>query len=330
VKAELLEYLVCPDCQEAFDLVVHQERDGEIEAGLLTCRRGCGTYPITRFVPRFVDADRYAGSFSLQRRYVRRHFEHYRKDQSGDRLFLPTTGFEADAVARGLTLEVGCGYGRFVDVVNRMGGTIVGIDLSTHSIDLARDFVGSRPGVHLVQCDLFKLPFRRATFDHIYSIGVLHHTPDTREAFRAIVPYARPSGRIAIWTYHPRNKVHANRWRVVTTKLPAPVLYGFCVMSQALFSWIRALPGGQRFSAIVPGSRPVPGSRFWLRVMNDFDNLSPKYAHVHTPDDVRGWFTAEGLEDVRVLQRDTAVVGRKPVHEPARVAEAGASVAVGF
>ena len=317
MKAELLDYLVCPDCRERFDLAVHKEADGEIETGVLSCRRGCGSYPITRFVPRFVDADRYANTFSLQRRYVRRHFDHYRQDVSGDRLFLPTTGFDADAVKRGVSLEVGCGYGRFLDVVNRMGGTIIGVDLSTHSIDLARDFVGSRPGVHLVQCDLFRLPFRPATFDHVFSIGVLHHTPDTREAFKAIVPYARPLGRVAIWTYHPRNKVHANRWRVVTTKLPAPVLYAFCFTSQALFSWIRALPGGARFSAIVPGSRPVPGSKFWLRVMNDFDNLSPKYAHVHTPDEVSAWFAAEGLEDVRVLQRDTAVVGRKPLAQAA-------------
>jgi ubiquinone/menaquinone biosynthesis C-methylase UbiE len=192
-----------------------------------------------------------------------------------------------------------------------MGGTIIGIDLSTHSIDLAREFVGRRPGVHLVQCDLFKLPFRRETFDHIFSIGVLHHTPNTRQAFEAIVPYGRASGRIAIWTYHPRSKVYANRWRVVTTKVPSSLLYSFCIANQALFSWIRALPGGQRFNVIVPGVRPSAQSPFWLRVMNDFDNFSPKYAHVHTPDQVREWYEAAGFEDIRVLPRETAVVGRR-------------------
>jgi SAM-dependent methyltransferase len=325
LKTDLLQYLVCPTCRGQLSLTVSEERAGEVESGRLRCNSGCASYPIVRGVPRFVDADRYAGSFSRQREYVRRHFDQYRADRSGDRLFLPTTGFDADALKQGLTLEVGCGYGRFVDVVQRLGGTIIGVDLSTHSIDLAREFVGSRPGVHLVQCDLFSLPFRRETFDHLFSIGVLHHTPDTRQAFEAIVPYGRPSSRIAIWTYHPRNKVSANRWRVVTTRVPASVLYAFCIANQALFSWIRALPGGRRFNAIVPGTPPSAQSPFWMRVMNDFDNLSPKYAHVHTPEQVRGWYEAAGLEDVRVLTRDTAVVGRR---RPARANAASTAPAM--
>jgi SAM-dependent methyltransferase len=311
VKAELADLLVCPKCGSALTLTSLKEVRDEIETGVLRCGHGCGSYPITRFVPRFVDADRYAGSFSIQRRYVRRRFDHYRRDTSGDRLFLPTTGFEAAALKQGLTLEAGCGYGRFVDVVQRLGGTIIGIDLSTDSIDLAWDFVGRQPRVHLVQCDLFELPFRQETFDHIFSIGVLHHTPDTRQAFASIVPYLRPSGRIAIWTYHPRNKVSANRWRILTTRLPVWLLYGFCVANQALFSWIRVLPGGHRFNAIVPGASPSPQSPFWMRVMADFDSLSPRYAHVHTPEEVAQWYLAEGVDEVRVLQRDTAVVGRK-------------------
>jgi SAM-dependent methyltransferase len=316
MKAGLLQYLVCPECRGQLEVAVRRESNGEIEAGSLRCVHDCATYEISRFVPRFVDTDRYAESFSRQRRYVRQHFDHYRADPSGDRLFVPTTGFDPAALRHGMALEVGCGYGRFLDVVERMGGTIVGVDLSTESINLAYDFVGRRPNVHLVQCDLFKLPFRRETFDHVFSIGVLHHTPDTRRAFEAIVPYARPTGQIAIWIYHPRNKVSANRWRVVTTRVPRGLLYGFCIANQALFSWIRALPGGTRFNALVPGASPSRGAPFWMRVMNDFDNLSPTYAHVHTPDEVLRWYEAANLEDVRVLKRDTAVVGRKRALPP--------------
>src|SRR6185436_1085899 len=113
---------------------------------------------------------------------------HYEKDRSGDELFFPTTGFSPEGIKNGLSLEIGAGYGRFVDVVQRAGGRIVGVDLSTHSIDLAQDFAGFRPNVFLVQADLFHLPFERKTFDHVFSIGVLHHTPDTEKAFKAIAP----------------------------------------------------------------------------------------------------------------------------------------------
>lgn len=312
MKRRLLDLLVCPACEGPLDLAVAEEANGEIRTGSLRCARENIQYPITRFVPRFVDRDQYADSFSRQRLYVRRHFRYYENDRSGDELFLPTTGFEREEVRSGVTLEVGCGYGRFVDVAQRLGAEIIGIDLSTHSIELAHDFVGLRDRVHLVQCDLFRLPFRRGSIDRAYSIGVLHHTPDTRAAFQAVVPFVKPGGRIAIWVYHPEQKRSANRWRVLTARLPHRVLYGVCVLNQALFSWVRALPGGSRINALIPGATPRPGRPFWLRVLGDFDNLSPRFAHVHTEREVQEWFESAGLEGVRVLQRRTAVVGRQP------------------
>jgi SAM-dependent methyltransferase len=311
MKPEFAEYLVCPECGCGLDVSVTEEASGQIKTGTLTCRVAGHQFPITKFVPRFVDADKYADTFSRQRLYVRRHFKYYVRDTSGDEQFARTTGFATDQIGNGLTLEVGCGYGRFVDVVQRLGGTIVGIDLSTHSIELAQDFVGLRPNVHLVQADLFHLPFKRDTFERIYSIGVLHHTPSTKDAFDAVVPYLREKGQISIWVYPPSDKREANVWRHVTTKLNHRVLYGACIANQILFSWIRGLPGGWRFNRLIPGSTPGPGRRFWLRVMTDFDNFSPTYAHVHTSDEVRQWFVRAGLTRIQALARLTAVTGTK-------------------
>ena len=309
MKHALLEYLRCPSCKSRFDLTIDEMERNQVKTGRLTCQNGAHGFPVTKFVPRFVDADKYADTFSRQRLYVRRHFKHYRSDSSGDRLFFPTTGFSPEEIKTGLALEVGCGYGRFVDVVQRAGGTIVGVDLSTHSIDLAHDFVGFNDNVFLVQADLFALPFDTASYQHVYSIGVLHHTPSTRDAFGAIAPYVKPNGRISIWVYHPEEKRSADRWRVFTTKLDHRVLYGFCIANQVLFSWIRALPGGWRFGLLIPGAMPKKGSHFWLRVLNDFDNLSPVFAHVHSEDEVAGWFKGAGLSSVQVLPRRTAVTG---------------------
>jgi len=311
MKPELINVLICPQCHVSLDLQVHEEREGQIYAGRLRCQhKGC-EYPISRYVPRFVDADAYADSFSKQRLYVRRHFRHYLDDRSGDQLFFPTTGFAEQHIGSGPILEVGCGYGRFVDVVQRQGGAIIGIDLSTHSIDLAQDFVGLRDNVHLIQCDLFQLPFRQAYFTHIYSIGVLHHTPDTRKAFAALVPYLRSHGQMSIWVYPPSMKTSTDRWRPLTMRLPHSMLYAFCIVNQGLFSWIRGLPGGWRFSRLIPGVGPGPGRKFWLRVMSDFDDLSPTYASTHTPEEVHAWFVEEGLQEVRMLPRHTSVTGYK-------------------
>lgn len=280
--------------------------------GQLDCSGG-HRFPILRGVPRFVDADQYADSFSKQRLYVRRHFKHYRSDRSGDTRFTPSTGIPLDKVNTGLMLEVGCGYGRYLDVVQRHGGEIVGVDLSTHSVDLAYEFVGDKPGVHIVQCDLFKLSFKQQVFSTVFSLGVLHHTPCTEAAFKAIVPYAAPNGRISIWVYHPERKRVADRWRKLTTRMPHSPLYAWCIFNQIAFSWLRALPGGHRFSRIIPGAKPRKGgSVFWQRVLSDFDNLSPAFAHSHDEIQVSQWFHESGLRDVEVLAFPTAVTGRVP------------------
>ena len=198
MKPDLLNYLVCPNCQGDLELHISEEEEGEVRSGFLSCHISKCQFPIVKFIPRFVDRDTYADSFSKQRLYLRRHFRYYQEDRSGDQLFLPTTGFKQEELSRGLTLEVGCGYGRFVDVVQRLGGKVIGIDLSTHSIELAQDFIGREKNVYLIQCDLFKLPFPKECFSHIYSIGVLHHTPNPRQAFEALVPYLRGGSKISI------------------------------------------------------------------------------------------------------------------------------------
>ena len=312
MKRELLQYLACPECSGALTLTVDREAAGAIETGRLTCAADGRSFPIDKFVPRFVDQDRYVASFSKQRQYVEKHFDQYITDRSGDQLFLPTTGFSADNVRNGLNLEVGCGYGRFVDTVQRMGGTIIGVDLSTDSINLAQRFVGDRPNVHLVQCDLFHLPFRRGIFDSVFSIGVLHHCPDTRGAFRSILPFAKAGGEVSIWVYHPRNKVIANRWRRLTTKLPFQMVYSWCVLNQAIASPLHHVPVVRKLASVIPASSPANNRSFWRRVLTDFDSLSPKYAHVHDEAEVRQWFEEAGLEAIKVLPRVTAVVGRVP------------------
>src|SRR5690349_17981373 len=125
-------------------MTVSERESGGIKTGVLRCGQS-HSYPISKFIPRSVNAVAYADSFSRQRLYVRRHFKHYVNDHSGHDLFQRATSFSPTDLRTGLTLEVGCGYGRFIDVVQRSGGRIIGIDLSTHSIELAHDFVGLRP-----------------------------------------------------------------------------------------------------------------------------------------------------------------------------------------
>ena len=71
---------------------------------------------------------------------------------------------------------------------------MVGVDIS-EAIESTRVNTQGMPNVHLVQADVYHLPFRPGVFDFAYSIGVLHHLPEPEKAFQCVVPLVKPGGR---------------------------------------------------------------------------------------------------------------------------------------
>jgi SAM-dependent methyltransferase len=315
MKQSLLAHLRCPEDGSPLQLEIAEMDDREIKSGFLRSATG-RVYPIRDYIPRFVDADKYTSTFTRQRRLERQHLDQREVDaQDEAELLVKSTGFDLSRLD-GLTLDAGCGFGRFLRVIDSIGhGEVIGVDLSTGSVEFAFEFAGRGERVHIVQADLGKLPFPRRHFRRAFSVGVLHHTPDTRASFERLLPYLEEGGDIAIWVYAPEYKIASDVWRKLTTKLPLSLVYAWCIANEVLFAAVRSLPrGGGRFGTIVPGGSL--GTPFWMRVMSDFDDLTPRYAHTHTASEVKGWFSASGLTDVEALSRPTAVRGRMPAVPP--------------
>ncbi len=110
-------------------------------------------------------------------------------------------------------LEIGVGLGtdflRFV----RAGAHATGIDLTSHAIELVRarlEQEGLR--AELQTADAEHLPFAEASFDVVYSWGVLHHTPDTERAVAEAIRVLRPGGRLCVMLYARRSWVGFALW----------------------------------------------------------------------------------------------------------------------
>ncbi len=103
-------------------------------------------------------------------------------------------------------LEIGCGLGTDTLQFARGGALTTGVDLTEESVALARKRfeIYGVPGEFRV-ADAENLPFPDATFDVVYSFGVLHHTPDTPKAVREVERVLKPGGRIVIMLYHRRS-----------------------------------------------------------------------------------------------------------------------------
>jgi SAM-dependent methyltransferase len=307
IPEQVLAILRCLSCSRRL-------RQGE---GNLVCE-GCGQqYPALNGIVRFVDAQHYAGSFGFQWHLYDRTQLDTNASKRSEQAFRARTGFCPENVAGKLVLDVGCGMGRFADVAERWGAHVVGADLSLAAEVAARNLDGRKATIF--QADVFQLPFAPESFDYIYSIGVLHHTPDCERAFKMLPALLKPGGRIAIWLYSRYNNWYkmSDVYRRVTRRMSPGLLHALCYGAVPLYGVHKVL----RKIPLV--GRPASGALAYMipaafdedpkwRVLDTFDWYSPWYQSKHTYEEVFRWFEDCGLEDLRVVLQPIAVSGRKP------------------
>lgn len=306
-SADLLGFLRCPSCRASLS----QQGNGY---SCSNCKR---SFPQERGVIRFVDASNYANSFGFQwQRYARTQLDDEGSDES-EKDFRRKTGLTPEDLKGKRVLDVGCGMGRYADVATRWGAQVVGIDLSAAAEVAARN-LADRDFVAF-QADVFALPFAEESFDCIYSIGVLHHTPNCEQAVKVLPQYLKPGGTLAVWLYSAYNKWYrfSDYYRKFAHRMPPKTLHGILRVAvpaiNAVDSALRVIPGvGRPLSGIVRHLFPVNRNpnRQW-RVLDTFDWYSPQYQSKHTYEEVFRWFESCGMQDLHVVDEPISVRGRK-------------------
>jgi ubiquinone/menaquinone biosynthesis C-methylase UbiE len=100
-------------------------------------------------------------------------------------------------------LEVGCGTGVHARLLAEAGANLTAIDLTPTAVELTR----RRLELHGLQADVREadaeqLPFADASFDFVWSWGVIHHSQDTDRVLAEVARVLRPGGRFAFMVYH--------------------------------------------------------------------------------------------------------------------------------
>jgi SAM-dependent methyltransferase len=185
----------------------------------------------------------------------------------------------------------------------------VGVDL-TRAVDAAARNLRAWPNVHLVQADITALPFRDETFDVVYSIGVLHHTPDTAAAFRRVAGAVKKGGQLAVYLYLAGGlaRYFSDAFRVITTRLPRPVVYYGSAVAIPLY-FLHRLPGLGRVSQTLLPTNVHPDWRW--RWLDTFDWYTPSFQWKHRYPEVIRWFREAGFSDLYVADEPICVRGLK-------------------
>jgi SAM-dependent methyltransferase len=316
MKPSALRFLVCPSCRDGLELHVDVEDGLEVMEGRLRSP-GCGRdYPIRGGVPRFVPSGSYAASFGFQwNRFSRVQLDSMNGTRQSETTLANTTGWKDHDYQDRLVLDAGVGAGRFAEVVARKGGEVVGLDLTT-AIDAAWTSIGRHPRVHLLQADIFAMPFRDATFDLAYSIGVLHHTPDVQAAFARVAAAVKPGGALAVYVYARYGPGHhfSDAIRKITTRLPARLMLAVSALAVPMH-YAYGLPGiGKVLNLVCPIS-PHPNWRW--RWLDTFDWYTPRYQWKLLYPEVFEWFRENGFHDVEIRGGPIRMRGQKGSGLPA-------------
>ncbi|KWT84957.1 class I SAM-dependent methyltransferase [Candidatus Magnetominusculus xianensis] len=265
-------------------------------------------WPIKNNIPRFVSSDMYVGSFSFEwNLHDTTQIDSLTGENYSEQFFRQKTGLSPEDIQGKLVLDAGVGAGRFSDIVIKWGANVVGIDLS-YSVEAAYRNLGSRENIIIAQADIDRPPFAHETFDYIISIGVLHHTPDTRAYFQKLIPLLKKGGEICIWVY-PSEGSYRRRaaWIPFTNKIPTKWFYRWCQI------FVPFATEHYRIFRFLTAFFPFSNSGIGVDndILDTFDCYSPKYHGIHSPDEVVAWFEECGLGNIQTFSFKTAVRGKK-------------------
>ncbi len=322
MKKKCLELLVCPSCRGKMDFEPFTEEEGETKEGLFSC--GCGkSYPVVNYVPRMLAnalffhpefAERHKerlGNAMPSKEEMKKYERLYRQTKERFEFQWKTWGREEKIYGRTreeerkfffedqqcredkdfdfkgkLVLEGGCGHGRYVQMMAEMGAEAFGIDLG-QGVEVARERNAGLKNAHIVQADILNLPFPEGIFDYVYSIGVIHHTPDTKKAFSELAHRVKKGGILKIWVYpkeSPLWEASQPAIRMFTSRLPPRALY---------YASYAAVP---LLCLKTPYSGTTPGKNTWKEcVQCIYDWYSPEYQTHHSEEELAGWFSQEGF-----------------------------------
>lgn len=104
--------------------------------------------------------------------------------------------------ASAVGVDVGCGSGRWAVLVAERVGHLHCVDASEEALAVAQRVLTAQDNVSYHRASVADMPFEPGTLDFCYSLGVLHHVPDTSAAIRSCARLLKPGAPMLLYLYY--------------------------------------------------------------------------------------------------------------------------------
>ena len=324
-----LKLLCCPNCSKELSLTERHlsHSDDIIKEGNLKCISCNLNFPIKSYIPRFIQTKQSEViSFGHQWNNfpLSQIDSSTNTDESSIRLF-SETNLNKDNIKNKSIIEIGCGAGRFLNVINNyQPKLLIGVDASNAVDSISRHLNLRNKNLLIVQADIYHLPFKYNNLDHVFSIGVIHHTPKPFTAFKKIALLVKEGGSLSISVYEnslahrtsknsislafydflwAANLLRCEIFREIFSRLPSLVQIYYCKLIIPILHQLNKIPVIRYIRYLLPSTcyRYLPVS---FSIVDTMDTYATKIVHQYRAKTIYFWFESIGFNPKLLLSRD--------------------------
>lgn len=294
----------------------------------LNCEEGC-SFPVLEDIPRFTD-EKYSSAFGFQwKRFARTQLDSFSQTSTSRDRVSQVCGEEVWANLTGSTvLEVGPGAGRFTEILLNRGANVYSVDLSS-AVEVNAESFPITEKHYVIQADVSNLPFVPASFQIVFCLGVIQHTPNPERTIECLAKQVEPGGWLLIDHYGK-----SISWKFRTAPFARMILKRLkpgmalktietiFLLAKPFYKISKNRVYRKVLNIIFPivyFENEIPELRTELKIewsiLDTFDSLTDWHKHRRNPREIELSLTKAGLVDIVCFKGGNGVVARarKPI-----------------
>ncbi len=115
---------------------------------------------------------------------------------------LATAGLKPESLSGKKVLDAGCGTGEKSCYFSYYGAEVTAIDRCSSSLEKAKELAEKfKLQASFMRCDIAEL-YTEKRYDHIFCLGVLHHSSNPYGLFQMLAPLCKHGGTVTIGLYN--------------------------------------------------------------------------------------------------------------------------------
>lgn len=208
--------------------------------------------------------------------------------------------------------DVGCGSGRWAFMVAPKVGHLHLVDASPDALNVAKKNMEQFNNCSFHNVSLDQMPFPDESLDFAYSLGVLHHVPDTAKAITSVSEKIKSGGKFLAYIYYKfDNRPFWYRWlwkitdfmRTIICRMPYSLRYAISQIIAAMIYW----PLARTAFLVEKIYKPLPNMPlFWYRNKSFYslrtdslDRFGTRLEHRFTKTQIEEMLIAADFQNIK-------------------------------